>query len=87
MSDVIFVNCSPLAAMNRNEYRTSARFARLLMPALKMRMIRFNTQLSPFSLANPGSGGPEIETATPPGFNARRDFSSVLLSWLFRTTS
>lgn len=37
--------------------------------------------------ANSGSGGPEIETATPPLRTMRKDFSSVSVSWLLSTKS
>ena len=58
-----------------------------LMPELSSRMTSFTNPGAAISLPNSGSGGPEMEMSFPPRLSTRRDFSSVLPSWLFSTTS
>src|SRR6266704_6851220 len=70
-------SCSPLAFMNRNEYRTWRRRARSLVRALSSTVARRTTGLAPICLAKAGSGGPARPMAMPPGLSTRRDFSSV----------
>ncbi|MDB5269676.1 MAG: hypothetical protein JWP58_2716 [Hymenobacter sp.] len=57
------------------------------MPKLSSRVTICTYHGRPNSRANSPVGGPEMDTAVPPGFRIRSDFSRVLGSWLFSTTS